>query len=219
MTDTEVWLYGSSARGDRDHSSDVDLLVIGQGDVDWKEVELPARERLSISRYAWEEVEHMAEYGSLFLHHVREEGYPLRQAGGGRLRRLLSRMGPYARADRELACFSAVLDDVDDSTDGDCSPPFELSVIATAVRHASILGCYLIGDPSFGRTSAFRTLLPQLGYAPAFVDEVVDLYSFRRADDEGRELSNRASTEDVRLWVMRVRRIIDQVAVIADERA
>jgi len=215
MTDTEVWLYGSSARGDRDPSSDVDLLVVGDGTVDWPGLPLPARDNLSISRYAWDEIEHMADYGSLFLHHVREEGRPLQEMRGARLRGLLSEMGPYSRADRELACFSAVINDVERELEGDHSAQFELSVLATAARHASILGCYLIGMPRFGRTSAFRTRLPQLGYADSFVNEVIHLYSFRRADDEGRAVSTRASTEDVNLWVVRIRQIIDEVALIA----
>jgi hypothetical protein len=35
--------------------------------------------------------------------------------------------------------------------------PFELSVLAATLRHAAVLGCYIIGNPNFGRISAIET--------------------------------------------------------------
>lgn len=215
MSDIEIWLYGSSARGDRDQLSDVDLLVIGEGEVDLGGLGLPSRERISASRYGWEEIEQMASYGSLFLHHIRVEGQPILETREHRLRGLLYSLGPYARAERELTSFSMVLDDVERSLEGDYSVPFELSVVATALRHATILGCYLAGEPNFGHASAFKALLPKLGYSNEFIDEAIWLYSFRRADDDGRVRDATASSADVKLWVERVRLIIEQVGAIA----
>jgi hypothetical protein len=215
MSSTEIWLYGSTARGDREPTSDVDVLVVGDGDVDFAELPLPTRDGISVSRYQWNEIESMVGYGSLFLRHIRDEGKPLKETERKRLRSLLSSLGPYTRANQELACFSAVLDDVEQAMDGDHSAPFELSVVATAARHAAILGCYFVGSPTFGRSSAFQVLLPQIGYSDKFIDEIIDLYSFRRADDEGRiATSEKATYEDVMLWVTRVRRIIDQVGAL-----
>lgn len=215
MTATEIWLYGSSARGDQLPDSDVDVLVVGNDTGLVDHVGLPATDRLSISHYEWTEIEQMASYGSLFLHHVRLEGRPLLESPDHRMRRLLDSLGEYQRADRELDSFRQVLQDVEGSLGGDYSPPFELSVIATAARHAAILGCYAIGEPNFGHDSAFRLLLPRLGYEHEQVEEFVALYSFRRADDRQEPLLSTTSEEGVSEWVARVRCLIAQVEGLA----
>jgi Nucleotidyltransferase domain len=216
MNATEVWLYGSTARGDELPDSDLDILVAGSDARMVDRVELPASGRLSVSHYQWAEIEQMASYGSLFLHHMRLEGKPLLESPDHRMRQLLECLGEYQRADRELASFHQVLQDVEASLGGDFSPHFELSVVATAARHAAILGCYVIGEPHFGRDSAFRLLLPQLGYGHGDVEEFVALYRFRRADDRQEPLATGGADEEVPEWVARVRCLIDQVARLAD---
>jgi hypothetical protein len=211
MTTTEVWLYGSSARGDRDAASDVDVLVAGDESVDLNQLSLPSHDRLSLTLYSWLELEQMARYGSLFLHHLRLEGVPLVESEHRRLRSLLGSLGHYDRAFQELRCFRQVLDDVETALTGDHSPAFELSVVATAARHAAILGCYLIGEPDFGRTSAFQRLLPRIGYSAGFVKEVEALYAYRQAENDGRLIATSTSSEEVRQWVMNIRVLLTQV--------
>jgi hypothetical protein len=212
---SEVWLYGSNARGDGDASSDVDVLVAGECDIAPRDVGIPTANRLSMTRYSWPEIEQMAGYGSLFLHHIRLEGRPLLETEERRLATILDSLPPYKRAAQELDCFRQVLADVELALRGDHSPAFELSVVATAARHSAILGCYLIGEPDFGRTSAFRRLLPRLGYSPDFADEMEVLYAFRQAENESRPLDATVSSEDVREWVMRIRVILHQVEALA----
>lgn len=211
MTTTEVWLYGSTARGDCDSRSDVDVLVAGEDEIELAGLGLPAEGTLSLTRYSWHEIEQMAGYGSLFLHHVRLEGEPVVESPNQRMRHILDTLPSYTRAQIELNCFRQVLDDVEYVVDGDHSPTFELSVVATAARHAAILGCYSLGEPDFGRSSAFRRLLPRLGYSPTDVEEFVHLYTFRQAENEGRILNPDVTARDVRVWVARVRRLLDQV--------
>lgn len=211
MSTTEVWLYGSTARGDRVVDSDIDLLIVGDGVVDLDSLELPSDGVVSASRYSWPEVEQMASYGSLFLHHIRREGQPLIESPEMRMQRILSALGPYARADQELDCFSRVVDDVERSLTHDHSVHFELSVLATAARHAAILGCYRLGQPNFGRESAFRTLLPKLGYDDALTESVVGLYRYRRAEDENSPVDLQPSGSDVRDWILVVRDMISRV--------
>src|SRR5215211_6982045 len=152
MSVTEVWLYGSTARGDRAEDSDVDILIAGEGEIDVQSLNPSSRGDLSLSRYSWAEIENMAQYGSLFPHHIRLEGRPLVESDERRLRAILSSLRAYSRASQELDCFSRVLDDVEIALTQDHSVVYELAVVATAARHAAILGCYLIGEPDFGRS-------------------------------------------------------------------
>ncbi len=214
MTDSEIWLYGSAARGDRDEISDVDVLVASDEPLSSSDIHIPVEGPVSLSRYGWRELEHMASYGSLFLHHLKLEGRPLREQPQRRMRELLDGLGDYQRGELELASFRRVLEDVEQSLEGDFSPAYELAVVATAARHAAILGCYLLGEPNFGRTSAFRFLLPRLGYSPAEVEDLVELYRFRRAEDQGIPLEDPRFTADVRGWAARVRTLIDEVGAL-----
>jgi predicted nucleotidyltransferase len=86
---SEIWLYGSQARGDTDTLSDVDVLVAGEVDAEALG-QLPySQPQLSVVRYDWDELELMASYGSLFLHHVRLEGRPQYADKNSRLATLL----------------------------------------------------------------------------------------------------------------------------------
>lgn len=214
---SELWLFGSAARGDVDDLSDVDVLVAGTPSARALDVLPYSASRLSVVRYSWDELAHMAAYGSLFLHHVRLEGKPLHPEAGPRLRALLEKLPPYHRADHELASFRLVLDDVQESLAGEPSPAFELSVIATALRHSCILGCYAMGHPTFGRRTAFHVFLERCGLGD-LVSDAERLYEFRLYEDERAVAPFGATVEDVRVWLERARIVVDAVAEALDER-
>ena len=66
-----VWLYGSRSRGDFDDHSDVDVLVVTDPGNREMTFDLSMYSRTpTVSHYLWNEIERMAEYGSLFLRHV-----------------------------------------------------------------------------------------------------------------------------------------------------
>ena len=154
--DLAVWLYGSHSRGDTRSDSDVDLLAIGDLEQGFAEEVLfrSPKEKISVSHYSWSEIAAMSGYGSLFLQHVRGEGRPLFEGERveHRLLKLLSDMGPYRLASRDVGAFRRVAQDVSEAlTHQDVSIAYELSVLGTLIRHASILGCFLLGSPCFSR--------------------------------------------------------------------
>lgn len=181
--DWSVWAYGSVARGDADHLSDCDVLVVGpeSGELDTVMMEAGLNgDEVSISRYSWDEVVGMAKYGSLFLHHVRLEGRPLYEndACRGRLHTILGGLGEYALARRDVQGFKAVLGDVAESLQQGGAKAFELSVLGTVIRHASILGCWLLGNPTFGRLGPVESFGTATGLAISMAD-FERLYMYR----------------------------------------
>jgi predicted nucleotidyltransferase len=219
---SSVWVYGSVARGDSDRRSDVDLLVATDTD-DWQAA-LAADPRiapfvngdsqLSPMRFSWHELDSMAAYGSLFLHHLRLEGRSLTQRPDDPLVLLLERLPPYQRAAQEMQAFRTVLQDVRRSILGAHSPAFELAVIATALRHAFILGCYVTGQADFGRTSPFERLCPSLRQPRGLASDLATLYQFRLHQHDRGPTPFDASTDDVVAWL----RIAERLFATIQER-
>lgn len=183
-----IWLYGSLARGDPDAHSDRDVLVVGYPSA----AELSGRLEslgpdLSISEYDWSEIEKMAGYGSLFLHHLRLEGICLFEApeARGRLAGLLGRLGPYTRARRDWAAFETAIEDIRSTPHDLTTPIFEMAVIATLLRHSSVLGCYVSGSPKFGRVEPFQFLVKRWSMPQTVSHHFATIYRFR-LHEEGR---------------------------------
>jgi hypothetical protein len=173
-------LYGSRARGDYDQLSDIDMLSLG----DEPRIVLAqkADPRLSVSHYSWTEFQDMHEYGSLFLRHLKMHSRPYRcnQTGLARYTRLMETLPAYALASKDIDSFKLSIEDIRQALDcGDTALEFELSSMATTVRHSSILGCYLAGRPEFGRYAAVTTFCEMVGLPGQIASEFVELYQFR----------------------------------------
>ena len=86
----------------------------------------------------------MTAAGSLFLRHVQWEGKILYEQPNcrGWLSTLLREIRPYRNVGRDLVGHRTVIGDVLESLRLNGSIRYELSVLATVLRHAAILGCY-----------------------------------------------------------------------------
>jgi predicted nucleotidyltransferase len=184
---SEVWVYGSVARGMATATSDLDLLVAPRlGPEELPEVAdlvraLPQADRTSITVYTWDQLAAMAAYGSLFLVHLRAEAHLLCGQGTGRgLTHIVENLPPYSRADHDLWGFAQALADVEESLLSGGDPTYELGVVATVVRHCSILTTYLGGAPVFDREQSISRAFAFVGQENA-VPAAVELHAFRMA--------------------------------------
>jgi len=217
-----VWLYGSRARGDEDVLSDIDVFVASDTEVSKKEVtqlvpELPGD--ISVSQYSWGEIIGMADYGSLFLHHLRTEGKMLWEApaGKGQLFKLLSGMGEYKHARRDIRGFMTVLEDVKASLESGGVFTYELSVLGTVLRHSSILGCWLQGNPSFGRIEPVQRIVSRYGLSTEIAAEYPGLYEYRLYIDGRVAVITEPTRLQVEVWLERVMNVVNAIATDANE--
>ena len=218
--DCSVWAYGSVARGDTDRVSDYDVLVVGPEAEQLGLVMMEAGlscDKISISRYSWDEIIGMAKYGSLFLQHVRLEGYPLYENGAckGQLHTILSELGEYTLARRDVRGFKMVLGDVGESLQQGGVKAFELSVLGTVIRHASILGCWLLGNPTFGRLAPVESFSAAAGLA-VNRNEFEHLYMYRLYCD-GRLEKSALHPVDAGIWLHRAQRLVMGLEDIVNE--
>ncbi len=207
-----VWLYGSLARGESSPTSDIDVLVVGEP-VRQLDLSMFGRRHASVSRYSWREIERMAEYGSVFLHHLKTEARPLRPVppADRRLRMILEDLGPYRRASADLRAFQMTLDDVREALEWECSADYEMAVLGSVVRHASVLACFLAGGPVYGRERAFARLQALLGMPYDPVHELMNIYDYRLAEERGVPLREHATPDDVRAAVWLTQDLIDRM--------
>lgn len=208
-----IALYGSTARGENDHLSDKDVLIICD-----EKIEAPFEidSKLSISRYSWAEFEQMAAYGSLFLRHVKSEGFPIKynKKGLESFQSTLSKMSQYQLVNRDLLAFRNSILDVEEAIEmGDSSFEFEVASLATVVRHASILGCYLIKSPTFGRYAAVEVFSDARGLPREIIQDFPVMYGYRLA--VARDLPMPAAPDRVQLlkWIDLAKLLVEEVSL------
>ena len=217
-----VWLYGSHARGVVDSCSDVDILVATDALTPIEELQGNVPLKLngaSLTVYSWSEIKLMAEYGSLFLQHLKLEAKPLYESPSHRgvLRELLDEMADYKHARRDIRGFRVVLEDVGEALSSGGQKEYELSVLATIVRHSSILGCWLLSQPSFGRLEPVSCFVALRNIKSVVGSEFPSLYDYRLYADGriGRDCLQQISESQ---WLKWARGVVESVEELTRER-
>ncbi|MBX7432540.1 nucleotidyltransferase domain-containing protein [Mycobacterium sp. Y57] len=202
-------LYGSAARGDGDRYSDLDLLIVDDGND-----RLPSYTWASVVRYTWAEFSEMSGYGSLFLRHLRSEGRILNSDSRGQrlLNEFLMGLRPYSRVAFDLHSFELAIADGESALAlGDTSTEFELASLATVMRHCAILGCYLMGCENFTRYGAFDLCCDRFGLESGSKEKFRQLYGYRIALARGLPFECSSSVPDGRLAVASARLLLNGV--------
>ena len=177
-----------------------------------------AVDKAAVSRYTWRETEKIFRYGSLFLHHLRLEGRPLYESPNdvGVLKRMLNSIGDYTFADRDILGFQQFLEDVSESLDSETLEVYEFAVLGTLIRHASILGCWLLGKPEFGRYEAVNKFIRARGIHNNIAKNFADLYQYRLYS-ENRVNKPRVCTVSLTEWLGRANQVVRSLSELANE--
>ncbi|MDG4835317.1 hypothetical protein O7631_02160 [Micromonospora sp. WMMD967] len=171
-----------------------------------------------MSQYKWEEFRAMHANGSPFIAHLNLEGKVIGGNGTGidRYQQLLRRIPPYRRGREDVQSFELSLTDVRSAIRlQDSTPEFELAAIATTIRHAAILGCYLLGDPRFGRHTAVQHFCHRMQLPPEISEEFPELYTYRMSLARLRPWPVGASFAMSRRWVERADILVREVSRLA----
>ncbi len=214
-----VWLYGSEARGDASPSSDVDVLLVGEGLVPREVSQRYRGRRISVSRYGWEEMRGMAEYGSLFLHHLRTEAKVLYESPdtAGRLRAILNGLPRYQRAQRDVRAFRQSLLDISAELPEPPDLEFELATLAALIRRIGILGSYLLGRPRFDRIGPVTEIVEAWKLPGVLSSEFGALYRHRVVADGVDSVPTPPNAGVLTLWIERAGSMLDRLETQTDE--
>jgi hypothetical protein len=122
--------------------------------------------------------------GSVFLHHVRREGKVLVERGPQAVdfRSSLGSLPRYRHVTRDLRSFRVSVADVRNSLECGGSTYYELTVLVSTIRHAAILGCYLLDRITFGRSEALATVADAWALDGSHVSAFENLYRLSLRD-------------------------------------
>jgi hypothetical protein len=221
--DLALVLYGSRAREDDDAYSDVDILCATESSepIDASACAASAGfAGVEPSVYTWDELDSLHSDGSLFLVHLARDGRLITTQGNGHQRyaAAVTDLPPYVHIGRDLAGFATALDDArQELASGDGCTEFELSVVASVVRHASILGCFLLDEVDFGRYSAVSRFCSEAGLPEAVASSFPSLYAFRLAQDGRIEFPEFPPAGAIQSWLIDASLLVEEVRRVAGE--
>jgi predicted nucleotidyltransferase len=213
-----ICLFGSSARGDNDLHSDIDvfILVYDCNEDAFVKIKKSLAYQLNIpahwiSIYRMSTIYEMHAKGSYFLWHLKKEGQIL-YSRKNTLNELLITLPEYKSANEDLQDYLIICNDIRKSIAKDFSTAhFELSVLASLVRNTCIAISYKHGTLVFGRIEPIIIAKKIIGQDfPFNIDEYKELYNFRISYTRGyKDLHLHNITEDyIQKWIENVEFII-----------
>ena len=202
----ELYIFGSTVRGEVTETSDVDVLVIP---IDGQQIAYPP----SWSVYSKETIESYYREGRLFAWHLYLEAKRIFPGTGSSYLSALGEPSPYVTAEEDIADLESIvreaLQEIDAGTD---SLIYELGLVYTAIRDIAMSASWILLDqPSFSQ------------YAPYSLPIICPLsLEAYRGTMLARHQSTRGSTSQIDLdtiaeqiiasplldWVSSIRRVV-----------
>lgn len=165
--------FGATARGDADVHSDRDIFILAEDAEPSRLIALRqevasalgVRDVTTVTCFTTSTMDHMIDFGSLFLWHLKLEGRILNDSDGV-AQEALHRLRPYRWFRKDLERFRDVFEDVRLSLEefGNLNS-FESHVLFGVIRNTCMLLTVKANSPSFGRATVFseaRALFPTL---------------------------------------------------------
>jgi predicted nucleotidyltransferase len=181
-----VCLFGSTARGDTDPGSDVDLIVVGTNpNLSPSKLlrTLPEHlrgERLSLIYYPHEELEELFRSGVSFIDHLRHEGEILYDKSGVLSRVLSDEFELNLNVDEEVQAELARLDVYSDLKMFKGNFLFVLTQLYAIGKSIVMLGLTAEGARQYNRDAAFRAFKKRHPDLALEVDTITELRPFYR---------------------------------------
>jgi predicted nucleotidyltransferase len=179
-----VIIYGSMARNDADNNSDIDIFALVEDSLTEFEKEkvidkicsLISGKEINVSLYTKEVFNKMSKDGSLFLWHLKKEGKYLFNKNNEDIFINLANFNAYQK---NMELYSDLFNSIQKSFGENGINSYDLSMLFFLCRNISILTCFKIGKPNFGRYSAYETLTKYLNYEPISYSDFIYLSKWR----------------------------------------
>jgi predicted nucleotidyltransferase len=179
-----VMVFGSVARNDDDINSDIDIFALvedqltesAKEDVIKEITSFISGEDVNVSIYTKEIFDRMSKDGSLFLWHLKKEGKYLFNKNN---KDIFVDLADFNMYEKNLKMYKDIFSTVRISLSTNGVNSYDLSMLFFLCRNISILTCFKIGKPDFGRYSAYETLIEHLKHVPLSMEEFLYLSKWR----------------------------------------
>ena len=182
-----IFIYGSFARGDNDENSDMDILVIAESDNNKIEniirdiiTRFLDKANLDISVYSGNRFETLLEYGSLFLHHIRQEGILVYGKGKySNKEYLFGKLTSFKGISEDLLLYSRMHEKIEKSISENGINYYDLNILCILARNTMIVTCYHLGIPKFGKWDVYEICASEESFEGLSRQTYADLLQFR----------------------------------------
>ena len=161
-----IIIFGSSATVGADVNSDIDVCVITEENFDLQyliEILMEKIPRVSIDKlepisYSELQFNQMLAKGSLFLHHLKDEGNCI--VGIEFFKNKMKTLNKFSSFFEELEYYNEIFEEINlEIHKGNKETEFDASILFTLTRNVCILICNFNKEPFYGRRNAFEYCL------------------------------------------------------------
>lgn len=161
-----VTLFGSKARNDNDIYSDTDIFVLTENSADIEEISNSIKliiKEANVSLYTIEIFEKMLQDGAMFLWHLKIEG---KQIYNKYEIDLFKGLKPFNKFKDNFDLYRELFIEAKKSIFTNKINGYDLSMLFFVCRNVSLLTCFKINKPNFGRYSAYQDVITYLEFSP-----------------------------------------------------